>query len=915
MNKYDNDEIEDKKINKVQSKKLKEKNVNKIIKNNKNKKLFEIKLILCQKISSKIYYKLLMLKISPLFSNDNKYFILFDGLYYLHENSIITIVDYGKNKEMEEKIFAVSNPDLEKNIDIYSIPLKEYIIFQNNLGYTLSKELSFNISFKLFNIYILVPKEKEKKKKLERAMSLMKEIQILESEEDSENNDLEKNNTKIDKTNYIGENTSVASQQTISSYIKGFSGLNLNNKKKDNFNEYKDFNQIKRIIYIDVILYIVIFIFQYFHIRNEESNIIDFHDSFIKYRKFSKYYFQLLPLTLSLSCVQSDTDECNNLISYHSSLYYEEYPEIDYDISLLSRLQAERIANKILEKRTILPKIHNLIGDKMYEEYFGATVNYTHITQTITNGYYNFDLNFIETKFYDSIYVMINYFYLIYSYNETDSYIYLLNKTENPFIIINNLKITNTLNDYQRDIYELVLNYKIYAIQFDIINQTIQALLYKTSFTIQVLVYFYLHLNYIMILLAPVLLYFYIKCFENVIIKIISYVHNTINIKSDSFKFSEIFIKKLDNLEIILNFYTDEPITAIHNLNNIYNKYQQYCLTKNKKDSIEASKKGNKNTFKEDNKDKKLFYISKSQKIIIKKEINFLKLFNKYFIIILIILIISIVLYIYLIILWLEYFKTKNNLYSFLDKNIKLETSLYRAINIYYLIIFNNFSLKEISKNIYNNIYNEKEPIYILKSFYEDLKLVYDSQKEKDELDELYEVFEKESNFSCKVLFKKNEEFLEEINETLTSQKLSKIKDKYEDFCKNTIIEEIADSKGVFTRHFHLINNGLLKIKDSSYEGLINHLKEGKLGEITLFFSNVVIFLNEIIFHKPNKKTTNNVLALLSRNIKTTAILFILIICVIIIIIIFFVIAKIKKYCAQILLLKNVFKIADIQEN
>ena len=175
-------------------------------------------------------------------------------------------------------------------------------------------------------------------------------------------------------------------------------------------------------------------------------------------------------------------------------------------------------------------------------------------------------------------------------------------------------------------------------------------------------------------------------------------------------------------------------------------------------------------------------------------------------------------------------------------------------------------------------------------------------------------MFEKNSNFSCQVLYKKNDEFLEEIEETVSSKKLTKIKDKLIKLCNDSRIDESGDSKCVMERHFQYINNGIISISDTTYNGLIKHLKYGKLGEITLFFSNVIIFLCEILFHKPNKKCINNVLALLDKNIKITEIIFVVIVFIVIIIILFFLISKIKRYCSQILLLKNVFKIVEIQE-
>lgn len=59
--------------------------------NNKNENV-EIKVIICQNISSKIYYKLLIMKIKPLFCNDfNNFFLylmaFFPSKLYANNNS------------------------------------------------------------------------------------------------------------------------------------------------------------------------------------------------------------------------------------------------------------------------------------------------------------------------------------------------------------------------------------------------------------------------------------------------------------------------------------------------------------------------------------------------------------------------------------------------------------------------------------------------------------------------------------------------------------------------------------------------------------------------------------------------------------------------------------------------------------
>jgi hypothetical protein len=101
-NKEKNSSIINSKItNKDFSRKMSKKDIRanlKIVNNRKNQKQFsEIKLIICEKVSSKIYYKLLSLKLTPLLNNNNNYFIIFDGYYNIYKHTLITLQDLEKN--------------------------------------------------------------------------------------------------------------------------------------------------------------------------------------------------------------------------------------------------------------------------------------------------------------------------------------------------------------------------------------------------------------------------------------------------------------------------------------------------------------------------------------------------------------------------------------------------------------------------------------------------------------------------------------------------------------------------------------------------------------------------------------------------------------------------------------------------
>ena len=891
--------------------------------NNKNKKEYvEIKLVLCENISSKIYYKLLTLKITPLFNNDNSCFILFDGLFYIHRLTVISIIDYEKNKEAEEKVFAVSDPELEKNNETYSMSLKKYTIWQNNQGYNTSKVSSFNISFKLYNIYMLIPRDKDLKKQLKRHLTIIKEAKLLEDDEEIEQHNSFHKNTRIEKFNLMEDNSSVTSQQTSSSHEKGLSGLAMRNKKKDNYYEYGIFNKLQKTIYITIVIILIVIIVEYINLNSLAKSTKNNSNSFVEYRDFYKLYFQLFALTLSSACIQMDNLKCRNIISFFLDDYFNRVPEESYDYNSFLNMQSELLALKMMERRIIMNKIHSNIGNKNYNEIFGKYINYSRVSQTFTKDDIKYNVIQVETQFSEAILIMCNSFKVITEPNDTKSIIYFLNKTNEPFSYLNKINedsensTDKELLSYQKEIYEMILNYKVYSREFDIINTNLKIIISKKSNVIKIFIYFFLNIDTIMILFIAALIYIYVCYFENIIIKILNYINMTINTKIDEkTSFVEMFNKKLANLEIIIQLFNGDPLKALQNLNTLYNEYQQKLTAKNKTEALEMAKRGYRKNSEEDNKKNDKYNIPKNQRIINRKEIRKLNIVSKYLIIFYIILLVTIILYSYLLTLWLNYFETKDNLYTLIENNCFLETSIYRAINIYNMMIFNNFTLREVSENIYPVIYNKEESISIIKSFYENLIFAFNNKKEKDILGkEIYIDFEDLSNFTCDNLFELNNDLVEELYKSKINNKPKNIKDNLIIMCNSSRIAESNDSRAAFERHFQYIKNGLIVIEDFTYDGLMKHLKEGLLGKISYFFINIIIYLLEILYSKPHQNAIVQIIDLLNKNILITEIIFIVVDAIFIIIILFFFISKIKNYCNQILLLKSTFKIFEIQE-
>ena len=132
-------------------------------------KYMEFKMIISENISSRIFYRLLILKLTPLFNYDyNSCFILLDGSFKLYKNTIMTMQDIKNQAEMGQKIISVSKPEIEFPPDIYSITFQKYLIEIEKRNFKLIKILDFPLSKKLITIYTIIPKDKEAYKKLKR---------------------------------------------------------------------------------------------------------------------------------------------------------------------------------------------------------------------------------------------------------------------------------------------------------------------------------------------------------------------------------------------------------------------------------------------------------------------------------------------------------------------------------------------------------------------------------------------------------------------------------------------------------------------------------------------------------------------------------------------------------------------------
>ena len=871
------------------------------------KEFIDINTIILENDSEKMYFKLLVLRLTPFFSNENYNYILFNGTYAFNKNTIISEIDLSHKTEIEEKILGVSGSNLEYDKEANStITMHKYIDWQSQQGYKLSKLFSYRISIRLYNVYQLDIKRQKKEKKYDSTIKVYKtrasEVENNSMEEIEDNKD---NRIKI-----YEETNSISSSVQISTYSRGITSLGMNKGKKENFFKYNMFNFIQKSVYFSFLLILIVIVIEYLFFGKFQNNISNNHNSYINYRSFYRLYYQLFASILGVACIPVDIEgkNCRNFISIFNTVYSKGYPNNTFNFTEYLLIQNQILSQKLMEGKANIIKINEYIGEEKYREIFNSKIKNIQITQKIVDQKMIFLTKETTIDFFDAILILCNSFGILtenISYTLTQP-IYFLNKTETPFSNVNNQK---ELTSYQEEVYKMILNYKYYSKEFAYVDSQIFEAIDKKSGSIKVFIFFFVILNVFLYFIVAFFIYLFLLSFNKIVISVLNYIIITIESKNEGFDFKDTFNKKINNLEIILELYKGNPLDAIQDLNVIYNEYNAYITNKNKVNIHDVNKKNLKKS-EDDN-----FF--KHQQKITQKDIVNLNLNKKYIYFLFFLILIVLIIFFFFIFLWDDYFLKKVKLFNIITKNAKLEKSCYEAINLYELMIFNNYTLDELanifeisSQSSNETEGNESNPIF--NSFFQDLYLLFDKEKDQTNMLSLFKDFEDLAEFNCinmVVTFKY--EIIEKCHEILEGVNL---KQKLVDICIISHITESKDIKTIFERHFQFMKNGMLSLTDFSFEGLNKNLDSTIIGRIAFFFFSTTIYIIEVTTSKPHKDSIQKLMSLLNQRILITEISFIIFGVALIFIIMFYYIYNINNFCKQIFLLRKTFNIFEMHE-
>ena len=870
------------------------------MKNRKKIEFINFKFIFAEKNTNnsnntiKYYFKLLNLKFTCLFNNDYKHYILLNGNYSLNKNIVISITDLNHVEEINERIIGVSNQMIENIINKNAFSFKDLNSKRSNYGIKLKKLFSYQISFLLYNIYNLDTKNSV----VIQTKSSLKEFRKIANIEHQSESSIKSNSDK--KSTVYNDINSISSSinQNANNPI-----VPARNRKirKDYLTEYYGgYYKIKRIIYISITFTLLLILVQYLFFYKFQKDEYNCDVSYNNYKSFYRLYNQLFISVLSVACFSEtvDSKNCRNIISIFNKFYKRYHPNIfNFTTYMISLNQV--LSQKLMEEKANIIKIIDYIGVNKYKELFDKEIKYFQI-----NKENSFSLKEINLRFFDALLILCNSFRFL---TENSTYIltqpiYFLNKAENPFT---NLKQQNEMSNYQEEMYKLILNYKYFSQQFQIIDYEIRLIINEKIYLLKIWIIAFLNIDTLLFLIIFILLYYYLIYFTKIIIHLLNYILMVINTKDDQFNFCVTFTKKIKNLEAILEVYKVNPIETIKKLNSIYNDYNKYLDRKKSQANL------NLNRIKKEKKE--MIEIPRHQRVISMKDIKKLNINKKYKFFIIIIVLLIIIIYLCFLLIWVDYFSTKQNLIKVIEKNSMLEKACYEATNIYELMIFNNYTIDEIID--YMNISdigefqnNEKNSSNIIfNRFYQQLYFVFDLKKDKEKVGTLYKYFDDLIEFNCSNLYKLIKyDLLEAVDKLLPNIDL---KEHLIEVCQFSKIDSSKDIKTLFERHFQYIKSGIISLKDFSYEGLNKNVNDDIIGKVSFFFLSTTIYIIEVTTSKPMIGSIKKIYYLMNKRFLVMEIIFIFFGVVLIVIIIFFYFYNINELYKQIFLLKKTFNI------
>ena len=862
--------------------------------------------------NSKIFCRLLKLKLSLiLLTNINKKIYL-NGIYVL--NNDILVSEENKDEEIllyygnEDQTKIKALKDYNNKIIIKTIKNEKYLGNRK-----LVKNFIFTIGYKTYNIYYLLLFNKKVKE--EKNVKNKEQAQVNNIEEEKVNL-LENNNNEMFLYNDIASQASSGTASVNKNTL--MTNYRENKKNLNDENETKELKFVKYILILTIIIFLLILIILSFYLTKSYQNLKLTNNLYLSFQDYSNNFYNLFFSVLSLGCIAKSTDSynCTNYMSDLSTVaikilfqdlidqgfYDEEELKKDLDsyyidFSKFLYYQNEFLTQSLNDRLSLLIKNLSTFNNGDFYKNFEVNILHYIINQNFINDNIVLTLKMQNITFNDFNLLMVSRFsVLTKDINDVKQPIYILNKTGED--VFNNILVEDKLSTYQENFYLVIFDFKIYSENLNIIIEKISDIVTNTKKSLKHLIYLFINFILLFAIISTIMSFAYIGMYLIIILKTLEKIFDEFKEKIGESTIKDIMREKIDNLKLLLNFYENDINETINNLNKIYEDYKDKYNLKIKEE-LKLLKKEGKKEIEKINKDPNLM------KLI--KRVNENKLFEysgkKYTYLYLLssILFLGIILYIISLVMWMIVFRKDEKIIEWKYTNEKVSSVTKKLISNYLIMIYNNRTLEEISMD-----YDSKDFISYI---YSELRILYGTGKYDKYIVNIFNTSDIDRIYDCSTFY-----------ETLDNEIYLKIKNKFINeeekfeytlsfFCSwsNFLYKNY---KSIYLQLFSIVKKGMESFNNKEYNDIIQFINQKDVIKIDVMYMIVYIYLMDLM-HKNIKKTILIMMNKIGNYIVITNLISFPLVISLIFIIFFIYVKNVNNDCKKFIHIRKIFRVCN----
>ena len=896
-------------------------NNNKVIKGNEKEKNFiNFNFIIEEKEDNIIFYRNLKLKLNLILLNNINIIFYLNGIYIKHDDIIVT--EYIKGKEI---LFHFGN---KEQIQAKNNFKSDKIIKKNeNERYFCNKKLIKDnacfIGNNKYNVY--------------HFLSISKNSLYLTKSQKNFNN-MHSTEEQEAKSNYRNSNNKIMVFNDISSQTS----TNLSSMSKNNLISYnrgskqnqsdeeisKEFKIGKYILLLSILGLFISLIFEYIYMKKSYKRMTSINEFYLILQDYRITFNIIFFSSLSLTCIGNSTnsDYCVNImdkitkeemnkfktnnntntdnitLSENSSDALNNY-FIDYfvDFTKLIFTQNKLLSNIINNKLQSLMKYLSKYNRNEIINNFKANISHYEIKHNFTNGKFILSLKQEYFTFTDFFLLMTSRTgILTKSFSDLTYPIYILNKTEEN--VFNNIYLKEKLNNYQENIYLLILDSKDFYFQLDMTINELGTKIYNYKNSIKTSIFVILSFNLIISIIIFIFIFGYITMFFIITYKIIKNINIYLNDKYGDISIKEIMKKKLDNLKLMLSFYEKDINFSINELNLVYSHYRGNYNLKIK----EEYKLFRKDTLKEvEDSNKKKHCIYYFHKININKLMNYSGRKNAYLYSLLVIIILLLFFYIIAIINWVFFYKKDDIVTNWVVLCEELVSTSYQLMFSFYIMIFNNQTVDDFSQ-----YFEQKD--YISYTFNKLLNL-YEAEKYFKSMKNIAEFNEQNINYDCDKFYHNIDNNIFNILKTNYQNEEFQFFFTMFYFCNWSNVMKFKNYKTIILQLFNQLRTIMEDFDNIYYNNIIEYINNINIAKVEVVFLIAYIYLFDTIFSNIKISTTAMIVKI-GNNINNSFNIFIFLIIFLIFAIFFIYVRNINYDSKKFIQIRKVFKICNTNE-